>query len=140
MNGTLKDWLIAFGLAAVLMVGLMALDGCEEKTPTPPVAVQPAGNVGPQEPTTQLEKIGAVSVATPSPASTASTSVAKSKHAKHGASAEARAYAKAYANAATVNSLVGAHVFKTGPKDATAIGVFPDKLVSARDCVSAPAG
>ena len=43
---------------------------------------------------------------------------------------------KAYHNAAEANALWGAHIYKTGPKDNTAIGSFDKATVAIRPCTS----
>ena len=130
----IKELGLIIAVAGAMLLTGLALHGCDKVVPATPEAV--TGKVGPQEPTTQLEKIGAVSVVTPTPASTVATSAVKVKAVRHGASAEALAYKKAYANAAAANAAFGAHVWRTGPKDETAIGSYPDHFAVARPCVS----
>lgn len=131
---TLRNILI---LAGLMLVTSVALHGCDKVVPATPEAVQGKVETAPSGPTTELERMGAVSMGTATPASTVATPAAKVKAARHGASAEARAYAKAYRNAGTANRLLGYPYYKTS-KDSTAPGTF-SVAVNARPCVSDPA-
>lgn len=104
-------------VATVLALGALQFAGCSQSTT--PVPTAPAVQADPQPaavvptPAPVVAVVNAVEPAKPA----AAPAVAKPKpvaHKRNGA-AERAAYAKAYANAARANQLLGEHRYRTGP-------------------------
>jgi hypothetical protein len=102
-----------------LIIAVLALAAASCKVEVPPIAVQKPAVV--EAPVAAPAAVAApvVVVAAKPVAKAAVSKAAKPVHAKGRttSAAERAAFAKAYANAATANKLLGRHAYRTGPND-----------------------